>query len=196
MNLYFRLIGLLLRLWLWPKARSNSSGTVSGNSSGAPSLAQDFFGTSILPLRVWPNDIDPNLHMNNGRYLTIMDLGRITLMAETGILPRLLRREWLPVVACAMISFKRSLDPWQKYQLHTRVLGFDEKWFFIEQKFVRGDKTHAHAIMKGLFLTSKGQKVTPLEVLSALGHDNQPSPALPNVVVHLQQAEQALLLGH
>ena len=31
--------------------------------------------SSILTFRVWPNDLDINLHMNNGRYLTIMDLG-------------------------------------------------------------------------------------------------------------------------
>jgi hypothetical protein len=28
--------------------------------------------SSVLTFRVWPNDLDINLHMNNGRYLTIM----------------------------------------------------------------------------------------------------------------------------
>ncbi|MDB5490660.1 MAG: Mesenchymal stem cell protein, partial [Micavibrio sp.] len=32
-----------------------------------------------IRLRVYPNDLDSNLHMNNGRYLTVMDLGRLNL---------------------------------------------------------------------------------------------------------------------
>src|SRR6185503_3961101 len=34
---------------------------------------------SNLSLRVWPNDLDLNIHVNNGRYLTLMDLGRMDL---------------------------------------------------------------------------------------------------------------------
>ena len=33
-------------------------------------------------MRVWPNDLDTNAHMNNGRYLTLMDLGRFDLMTQ------------------------------------------------------------------------------------------------------------------
>lgn len=33
--------------------------------------------TVALGMRVWPGDLDISLHMNNGRYLTIMDLGRL-----------------------------------------------------------------------------------------------------------------------
>ncbi|MBJ7417049.1 MAG: thioesterase family protein, partial [Niveispirillum sp.] len=47
-------------------------------------------GTSILGFRVWLNDIDTNLHMNNGRYFTIADLGRVDLMIRTGMLKMLM----------------------------------------------------------------------------------------------------------
>ena len=40
---------------------------------------------SVLKFRVWPTDLDVNFHMNNGRYLTIMDLGRVDLMLRTGL---------------------------------------------------------------------------------------------------------------
>lgn len=32
-------------------------------------------------LRVWPHDLDHNLH-NNGRYLAVMDLGHLDFMAH------------------------------------------------------------------------------------------------------------------
>ena len=42
-------------------------------------------GTSVRRGRVWPTDLDVSLHMNNGRYLTLMDLGRLDLMLRTGV---------------------------------------------------------------------------------------------------------------
>ena len=39
---------------------------------------------SRLMFRVWFHDLDPFRHMNNGRYLTIMDLGRTDLMLRSG----------------------------------------------------------------------------------------------------------------
>ena len=34
----------------------------------------DLLGESVLSFRVMPGDLDVNLHMNNGRYLTLMDM--------------------------------------------------------------------------------------------------------------------------
>ncbi len=38
----------------------------------------DFFSkeSDVIPLMVWPQDIDPFLELNNGRYVTLLDLGR------------------------------------------------------------------------------------------------------------------------
>jgi acyl-CoA thioesterase FadM len=48
--------------------------------------------SDILNLRVWPNDIDFNLHLNNARYLSVMDYGRIHMLARAGLLSRRSRR--------------------------------------------------------------------------------------------------------
>ena len=42
-------------------------------------------GTSVLGFLVWPNDLDVNVHMNNGRFLSIMDLGRFDLSFRTDL---------------------------------------------------------------------------------------------------------------
>jgi acyl-CoA thioesterase FadM len=44
-----------------------------------------------LRLRVLPNDIDINLHMNNGRYLTICDLTRVDMFIRTGLAKTMLQ---------------------------------------------------------------------------------------------------------
>ena len=38
-----------------------------------------------LSFCVWPNDLDLNGHMNNGRYLSIMDIGRMDWVLRLGI---------------------------------------------------------------------------------------------------------------
>src|SRR5687768_16441057 len=38
--------------------------------------------TSVLRFHVWPGDLDFFGHMNNGRFLTLMDSGRFDIMAR------------------------------------------------------------------------------------------------------------------
>src|SRR5215469_7427245 len=47
-----------------------------------------------LDMRVWPNNIDFNLHMNNARYLSLMDYGRMHLLARTQVLTHVIRSRW------------------------------------------------------------------------------------------------------
>jgi hypothetical protein len=35
----------------------------------------DLLATTRVRLRVWPNDLDFNLHVNNSRYLALADIG-------------------------------------------------------------------------------------------------------------------------
>src|SRR5262249_9464645 len=37
----------------------------------------DLLATTRVHLRVWPNDLDFNIHANNARYLALADIGRI-----------------------------------------------------------------------------------------------------------------------
>ena len=53
----------------------------------------DVLDESVLNLVVWPTDLDLNLHMNNGRYLSVMDLGRIDHVARTGLQRLIVRNQ-------------------------------------------------------------------------------------------------------
>ncbi len=130
---------------------------------------------SRVAFRVLPNDCDINFHMNNGRYLTFMDLGRTHLMAQCGVLKVIFRERWMPVLAAAEINFVRSIEPLQKFDLVTRLLSWDEKYFYIEQKFEAGGKLCAHAYVKGLFL-KRGQKLPNSTIAAAAGFHDAPPP--------------------
>lgn len=133
---------------------------------------------SVIRLRVWPNDLDFNLHMNNGRYLTLMDLGRIDLMARNGSLRAFRQRRWMPVVAAQTITFRRSLKPLQAFELHTRVVCWDEEFVYMEQTFLSDGRIAALALVRAAFVDD-GRKVPATEVLEAVGVRRR-SPSMPS----------------
>ena len=124
-------------------------------------------GPCRTPCRVWPNDLDVFLHMNNGAYLTIADLGRTDLLARSGVLGAMNRRRWYPVVAAESIRFRRSLRLWQRYTIDTRVIGWNDRAMYLEQVFAANGETIAHAVIDARFLVRGGGKVTPAEVIAA-----------------------------
>ncbi|HJW42876.1 MAG TPA: thioesterase family protein [Geothrix sp.] len=138
-------------------------------------------GTSVLAFRVWPNDLDVNVHMNNGRFLSVMDLGRFDLTFRTGLGRAMLRNRWKPLVGAVTMRYRRSLDPFERYELHTRLLGWDAKWFFLEQRFLkRGGELAAEGVVRALFRGRDGN-VPVAEVLRQMGYEG-PEPELPEAV--------------
>ena len=144
---------------------------------------------SRLSMRVWPTDLDTNLHMNNGRYLTLMDYGRIDMVARNGLGRAVMKNRWSPVLASAFIRFRRPLRPFQRYTLVTRIVCWDERWVVMEQRFESGDKVLAQAFVRGTFL-EKGKTVPTTTLLEALGV-TMPSPPMPEVVARWVSAEEA-----
>jgi len=133
---------------------------------------------SRIELRCWPDDLDLNGHMNNGRYLSLMDLGRTDLVIRTGLGRLALQRRWRPIVGAAAIRFRRELRLAQRFTLETRFAAWDDKWVYIEQRFLVGAKLHAHAQVRGLFRGPHGN-VSPAELLTAMGEPSLRSPPIP-----------------
>ena len=65
-----------------------------------PRLA--LFDTHAMAMRCLPNDLDGFFEMNNGRILTLYDLGRFALSVRIGLWDVLRREGWGLVVARAM----------------------------------------------------------------------------------------------
>ena len=89
------------------------------------------------PFRVWPTDLDVLRHVNNGVYLSLCDLGRLDLMRRAGVWPKLLAAGLYPVIAAETVLFRKSLRLGERFRIQTRVLGWDERVFFVEHRFWR-----------------------------------------------------------
>ncbi len=119
------------------------------------------------PFRVWPTDLDPLRHMNNARYLALLDLGRTDLMMRSGFWQEIDRRGWYPVVGAQTITYKRSLTLGQRFVVTTRVLGLDERAAYMHQEFRRGGQVIARAVVQARFLRKAGGQVDTSEILEA-----------------------------
>jgi len=132
-------------------------------------------------MRVYPNDLDIFMHVNNGVYLTYADLGRTDLMLRSNVFNKIRHQGWYPVVAAETIQFKKSLKLGQTFTISTRVLGWDQKSIYLEQRFSRGTDWIATAIIDARFLSKKGGKVSPEQVYKLVGF-TQPTPELPEYI--------------
>ena len=134
-----------------------------------------------MSLRVLPTDIDVLRHMNNGVYFSIMDIGRMDLLIRSGGWQKLSAKGYYPVMANETISFRKSLNLWKKFDLETRVVGYDAKAVYVEQRFVVGGEIYAQAMTRARFLKRSGGTVAVAELLETIGWDGE-QPVLPEWV--------------
>ncbi len=172
MNLLFRLLKTILLYLLRPTRRG-------------------ILAESVVRYRVWPNDLDTNLHMNNGRYLTLMDLGRLDLLLHNGAVPIVLKNKWYPVLAGTQIRFRRPLNLFQKFEIRTRIVTWDAKWVYLEQKISRRGDLALQAFLKGVFVGPKGSVPFP-DLLALLGVREAP-PAMPEPLAAWLQSEAKMI---
>lgn len=131
-------------------------------------------GPCRTPFRVAPTDLDLLRHVNNGVYLSVLDVARLDLIARCGLAPRLRARGWYPVVAAETITFRRSLRLFERFEVETVILGWDEKAFYARQQFLRGPEVVADAVVRARFLARTGGPVTPSQVLGLLEATPEP----------------------
>ncbi|MEX1078261.1 MAG: acyl-CoA thioesterase [Homoserinimonas sp.] len=124
-----------------------------------------------LKLRVLPTDLDVNNHVNNGVYFSLMDLGRFDLLHRSGVWATMMKRGFYPVVASETITFRKSLAPWQGYLLESKIVGYDEKAVYLEQRFVVDGEVYAQGFIRGRFLKKSGGTVSMAELVEMLGVD-------------------------
>ena len=169
MNLWFRLIRILL------------GGIV------APHVAWD--AVTQVYFRVWPSDLDINLHMPNSRYLALMDLGRTNLLLQSGLWKFIRREKLAPVIGGSLVRFRRPVNLFDRITLTTQVIGWDAKWMFIEHRLERRGELACQAIVKGVFVGKAGS-VAPAVIAKGLGQDAT-SPLLPSWIAGWLAAEYA-----
>ena len=176
MNLWFRLLWLLVTSRMRPRL-------------DLPDEA------SVLPFRVWFHDLDTSLHMNNGRYWTLMDLGRTDLVLRSGLWRAILRHRWVPVVNAGTIRFRREMRLFRPFRLETRILCWSETWLVMQHRILMQGRDGAQivaavALVRAAIYDRKARAYIPVSrLLAEIGVTAQSPAPSPEVEAFLASEE-------
>lgn len=129
-----------------------------------------------LTLRVLPNDIDINMHMNNGRYLTICDLSRVDMFIRTGLARTMIQEKWMPVISEHTMKYKKALTMFQKYEVTMEVVGWDERVFNMSHTFWVKGRPVAEGTSKGVIVGKAGVVAPSLVMQTVAARRGEPAP--------------------
>ncbi|WP_308917443.1 acyl-CoA thioesterase [Jannaschia sp. LMIT008] len=134
-----------------------------------------------------PWDLDGFGEMNNGRILTLMDLGRFTAGTRIGLLTTLRREGWGLAVAGGSVRYRRRITAFARIEMRTRTVGWDARFVYIVQEmWVRGECA-CQAVLRTA-VTGDRRAVPTDRVLAALGR-TAPAPVLPDWVAAWAEAD-------
>ncbi len=138
------------------------------------------FDTHVSHHLCWPWDLDPWVELNNGRTLTLYDLGRLPLGARTGIHRVLKAKGWGMTVAGSSVRYRRRVTMFSRLETHSRCLGWDERFLYTEQSMWMGEACASQVLIRSA-IVSKAGIVPPAELAKAAGASTV-SPELPDWV--------------
>ena len=144
---------------------------------------------SDTTFRIRPWDIDMFLEVNNGRVLTLYDLGRFDFSIRMGLAKLLKENRWGLVVAGSTVRYRRRIRMFEKVTIYTQVVGYEDRWIYIVQSMWVKDAP-ASSILLRTGITSKGKVISARDVVGALDIDNW-DPALHEWVTEWIQSEES-----
>ncbi len=126
------------------------------------------FKPQVFKTYVSPLEVDMYLHKLNLTYFLDLDIARTDLI--TKVFQKLFFRYYdnanghfkgnslanLPYIPVAAVEthFKHELKPFQSFEIHSKVISWDQKWIFVLSKFTSGrkaDKVYGIALTKYVF---------------------------------------------
>lgn len=145
--------------------------------------SRDVFAVQRVHSRALPNDLDLNLHVNNGRLLTFIDFGRIDWLWQIGALQQAYRQRFIPVIGDISVRYLKPLKVFERFTIESRVLGWDAKWGYFEHRLLKADgEVVLLLVNRGLFW-KRGTGAMPIaEVIASCGFVGIESPVLPTWV--------------
>ena len=138
----------------------------------------------------WPWDLDLWVELNNGRTLTLYDLGRIPMAKRAGLVAVLQKKRWGLTVAGASVRYRRRVRAFDRITMQSRATCWDDKFIYIEQSMMVRGEVASHALFRTAVTGSEGI-VPPDRVLAELNIDGLQSPKIPDWIAAWIAAEAA-----
>ena len=145
-------------------------------------------GTHVSRHMCFPWDIDLWMELNNGRTLTLYDLGRLVLAKRTGLLGTLKKKGWGLTMAGAVVRYRRRIRVFETIEMRSRAVCWDGRFIYLEQSMWKKDGECAGHICYRAAVVGQSGIVPTSEIAAAMGVTD-PLP-IPEWVAAWSEAER------
>ena len=133
-----------------------------------------------------PVDLDVWMELNNGRTLTLYDLGRIPLVQRVGFLGMLKQHGWSFTIAGSSVRYRKRVTVFNKLEMRSKIVGRDARFLYVVQSMWHKGEATSSALFR---LAVTGNGIVPTdEWTKALGVEDW-NPTLPDWVQAWVDAE-------
>ena len=123
-------------------------------------------------------DCDIFMEMNNGRILTLYEMGRFQAAVRMGLWALLKKNRWGLTVAGTSIRYRRRITPFERYETRTKIATWDDRFVYIEQGMFKTDGECASHVLFRTAVVEKGRAVPTDRLMDAMGiTEPRPEPA-------------------
>ncbi|CAJ0745995.1 15995_t:CDS:2, partial [Entrophospora sp. SA101] len=121
----------------------------------------------LIKIRKVTKNLDSNIHMNNGK---MMDYAR-NLFAIEQFEEYVVKKEQKFVVSAIYTYYKKEIGPFVNYKVLTRLLTWNEKWFFLLHTFIitKTDEIVTIGVSKLVIKDKTGKTIPPESFFLANG---------------------------
>lgn len=177
MNLWFRLLWLVLTARFRPRFDTP-------------------LGVSRLSFRVWPLDVDVNRHLNNGRYLTIADIGRGDLFHRSGVWAASRGQGMFATMLGVAIRFQKEIKPLRAFDVESRWVYWNERIAVMEHLFLIGEgearRVAAREFASCGFYDARARKFTDAREIFRKAGVEAGSPAASEEILAFLKSQETL----
>ncbi len=133
---------------------------------------------SRLRFRCLPTDIDPNMHLNNARYMMLADIGRLDIFLRSGLLGLARKNNWGPMMGGVQSVYVREIKLWRAFNVVTTMDTWKGTQVLGRHHFVLDDGSTAATLMTtaGVYDFANRRFLDIEEVVSALGQQINARP--------------------
>ncbi len=144
-------------------------------------------------LRVWPHESEVSF-ANQAAYAHYLELARWDWAMKSGVVHFMRRQKTLFAVGGLLQTFRKPLRRFQKFEVKSQIVGWDEKWIYFEQSMLSEGGLIHRAYVKLIY--RKGRTViAPVEFLKSLGFADLPAQTVPRLVRQWVELENQMAGG-
>ena len=126
----------------------------------------------------WPHDLDFWMELNNGRAMSLYDIGRTAMALHAGLIDAVRKNRWGLTMAGTTTRFRRRIHGFERFEMRSRAVCWDDKFTYLEQSMWKTNGECASHVLYRAAVTDKNGLVAPARVLDAMGQDPT-SPPMP-----------------